>query len=197
MKPIPASRKVHVLGHFRWLAVAVLAIAMFLALRWWNPSFETSQIESVFLNEPVSIALLAGMAIVLCYLLTTEFMLRVIIAGLPGLAVGLIIYIPFGNTGPAFVFSFGLGLLLFFMIHFNLRESAWIGIKCPRCFRRGTLRRKIIKKTLLDSYKTRDENYREEIHHIYRKKVRLSCSSCGFATDKVSKGTLDLADEFV
>ncbi|MFM7538699.1 MAG: hypothetical protein ACKO9Z_03470 [Planctomycetota bacterium] len=199
MKPIPASRKAHVLGHFRWLAMAVSPMAVFLVMRWWIPSSEGSQSESDILNEPVSITLFAwqaGLALCLAYLATTEFMLRVIIAALPGLVLGVLIAISFGNTGPGFVVSSGLGLLLFFIIYFNLQESAWIGIKCPRCFRRGTLRRKIIKKTLLDSYKTRDENNLEEVHHIYRKTVRLSCSSCGFATDKVSKGTLDFADEF-
>ncbi|MBM4096295.1 MAG: hypothetical protein FJ261_05910 [Planctomycetes bacterium] len=128
-------------------------MAVFLVMRWWIPSSEGSQSESDILNEPVSITLFAwqaGLALCLAYLATTEFMLRVIIAALPGLALGLLIGIPFGNTGPGFVLAGGLGFGLYFIIYFNIRNSTWIGIKCSNCFRRGTLKREIVKKYLLD-----------------------------------------------
>jgi hypothetical protein len=176
-------------------------MAVFLFMRWWIPSSEGSQSESDILNEPVSITLCAwqaGLALCLAYLATTEFMLRVIIAALPGLALGSLIGIPFGNSGPGFVLAGGLGFGLYFIIYINIRNSTWIGIKCSNCFRRGTLKREIVKKIFIRSENSKDDYGNIENVDIYRKTVRLSCLSCDHFSEKTSTGAVDgLSDEFV
>jgi len=145
-------------------------------------------------HEQLPHALIFLIGLMLSYLLTSETGIRSVLAFFPGALVAAVVYLPFGWSNLGIAFSMGLGLFTWITFHKRLCNSTWIGTRCRKCSKRGTIKEKLVKRKVLGINKTRNENGITEKHEIYRRTIRYSCRFCGLAWTEVSEGTSEVFD---
>ena len=190
------SKNLHLFGSFRWPVVVILAIAMGMAFIQLHPDLfglallakeGSSHAWLKPVQEQLPHVLIFLIAFLLSYLLTLETGIRAVLAFFPGAAVASAIWLPFGWTNYGMVSSLGLGLFFWIIFYWRLCDSKWIGIRCQKCHGRGTIKMKLVKKDLLRTYYTRDENGVSEKREIFRRTIRYSCRFCGLAWTEVKE----------
>ena len=137
------------------------------------------------LQEQLPHAMIFLIASLLSYLLTLETGIRAVLAFFPGAAAASAIWLPFGWSNNGIACSMGFGLFTLVIFYGRLCNSTWIGTRCRKCGKRGTIKETIVKKDLLKIDKTSNEDGVTEKHEIFRVKVRYSCMLCGLAWIKV------------
>ncbi|MFM7111375.1 MAG: hypothetical protein ACKO26_09540 [Planctomycetota bacterium] len=200
IKKPPENR--HLLGGFRWAVVLILVLLTLGFSFAWNSesnrTFAGYRITWLTRVEGfVSPSALLILSLALSYVATMEASMRVIIAALPAILASLIIDLLFGWSGYVMVTVLGFGLFSFLVIHHQLCQSKWIGIKCRKCFNRGTIKRQLVKKVLVGTDRVREENGGYLTREFYRRTIRSSCSSCGLAWTRISVGVGDGVDGLI
>jgi hypothetical protein len=192
----------HLLGGFRWPVVLILAVLTLGFVFAWNSESNRAFAEFKItwltrVDGIVSPAVLVILSFGLSYLATMESSIRIIIAAFPASLASLIILLLFGWSGYVMVTVLGFGLLSVFIIHHQLCLSKWIGIKCQKCFKRGTIKRHLVKKILIGTERVMEENGWYRTRAFYRRTIRSSCSSCGLAWTRTSEGVGDGVNDFI
>jgi len=196
----PKIENCHVLGNLRWPIVLVLALVIGFAVGQYDlelfgfvllakDQLDIHKFKSVQEHLPTGLIFL--FAFLVSYLATLEVFIRIIFAFLPGVAVGVVIWLPFRWSDYLWVFIICFGFFSWMLLHWRICNSTWIGARCRKCNRRGTIKMKSVKKDLIGSFKTEDIDGIRETRQIYRRTVRFSCNFCGLAWTKLKEGSGD------
>lgn len=203
------NNNLHVLGRLRWPIVLLLTVVMTVVLH-------NILLQNVYSDDLKSSAIWLRMGItclgvfLFLRIITTELMIKVVIAFFPALAIGGIISVIAYFGIDAFfegrggqkehlivwsALSGGLALLIAWgRIYQRLDQSSWIGTRCPSCFVRGNLTSNEIGKEYIGTERSKDlsgiPNMGKSENKIYNKYFITTlheCSSCGHSWQTTSE----------
>jgi len=190
----------HILGRFRWPTVFMLTIVIsFAAHNYLSTRVYPDDLRNGAIWLRIGITCLGSF--VFSFIVTTEFIFRVIIAFLPALIiggmVGLLAYYGVdafmkGQTKADDLRMWGFvagglsGLVAWVYFYQRLDNSSWIGTRCPSCLIRGKLNHSQIGKDFIGDTYERSGNETKR-YNKYRITTLHECSSCGHSWQTTSE----------